>query len=409
MDEEEPTPEYTLQQLISEVPEQLQCVIDDYTFYLLWKSICDNGRNYVDNTRFPGVNFRGFLEERYKITFISRNNLTGVLNIYNCYTSVSELGLWRLCFTKEERPQALNKFNNYIQATTIDIRLQQFFYEHYQDLQYVPWHYVSSEFYFNRYRLIRHASPVNTNGAIPCKQATAYENRLINAGRSKLLEHPTTRDEMSEKLRNEYDILNYHPIFAYDVDFHVAEETNNIKGKIEIYNIVTRNKINGKILYFNVIYFNIICGPESSSTNHVGASIINIVDNETKIMQFGLPDFYYSEKSTNDSQKYVTKPLNYRRGARSWNLPIIDFNNSLYILSTDLTTPFFPLAEFIKRKTDRKQLLQTLKQPFQSFNRTVLRFSGSEKAGAEVGGKKKTRKLKRQKKIRKNKKSRKLM
>ena len=61
MDEEEPTPEYTLQQLIREVPESLQCVIDGYTFYLLWKSICDNGTNLVDVTLFPGFEYNGFI------------------------------------------------------------------------------------------------------------------------------------------------------------------------------------------------------------------------------------------------------------------------------------------------------------------------------------------------------------
>ena len=324
------------------------------------------------------------------------------MNIYNCYTSVSELGLWRLCFTKEENPHALNKFNNYIQATIIDIRLQQFFYEHYEDLKYVPLHYVSSKFYFNRYRLISNNSPLNPNGAIPCKQVTAYENRLINnVGRSKLLEPQTTRDLMSDKLRNEYEIVEYISLFAYDVNFHVAEEINNIEGKIEIYNIVTQNKINGKILHFNVMYFNINCGPKSSFTNHVGASIINIVDNEAKIMQFGLLDFYYSENSRFDSQKYVTKPLNYKDGAERWELPIIDFNNSLYILSTDLSNPFFPLAEFIQQKTIAPPAAEDA-----MANMTVV--SGSEKADAKAGGKRKTRKLKRQK-IRKNKKSRKLM
>ena len=404
MDEEEPTPEYTLQQLIREVPESLQCVIDGYTFYLLWKSICDNGTNLVDETLFPGFEYNGFIEERYKITFISRNNasISINLNIYNCYTSVSELGLWRLCFTKEENPHALNKFNNYIQATIIDIRLQQFFYEHYEDLKYVPLHYVSSKFYFNRYRLISNNSPLNPNGAIPCKQVTAYENRLINnVGRSKLLEPQTTRDLMSDKLRNEYERVEYISLFAYDVNFHVAEEINNIEGKIEIYNIVTQNKINGKILHFNVMYFNINCGPKSSFTNHVGASIINIVDNEAKIMQFGLLDFYYSENSRFDSQKYVTKPLNYKDGAERWELPIIDFNNSLYILSTDLSNPFFPLAEFIQQKTIAPPAAEDA-----MANMTVV--SGSEKADAKAGGKRKTRKLKRQK-IRKNKKSRKLM
>ena len=152
--------------------------IDDYIFFLLWKSVGDSGLNYQETARFLPTNYGGFIEDRNKITFISKNKLTNERNIYNCYTSVSELGLWRLCFNHPRNPAAVAKFDQYIQATVIDIRLQRFFYENYRNLDFVPLQYINSELYFNRFRIIRNESLINPNGAIPCKE---YEQPEIDA------------------------------------------------------------------------------------------------------------------------------------------------------------------------------------------------------------------------------------
>ena len=93
-------------------------IIDDYKFTLISKTEASSKGYY--NKNYHTI----ILEERKKVVITSQNIKTGEEKRFFAYTSVSQLGTWRLCIL--EPNNRLNKFDNYIQATLIDIRLQNF-------------------------------------------------------------------------------------------------------------------------------------------------------------------------------------------------------------------------------------------------------------------------------------------
>ena len=106
--------------------------IDNFKFTLISKSVPDN-RGYIlsfDKTK-------GILEDRKKIMFQSQNLTTSITQNYNAYTSVSELGMWRLCFLEPTNVSSIYKFDNYIQATLLDIRLQLFINNNFDLLPFI--------------------------------------------------------------------------------------------------------------------------------------------------------------------------------------------------------------------------------------------------------------------------------
>ena len=107
--------------MTSLVNDRFSITIDKFSFTLISKSVPDS-KAYL----FSFDKTKGLIEDRKKIMFQSRNLITSATQTYSAYTSVSELGMWRLCLLQSNNINNFYKFDNYIQATFLDIRLQNF-------------------------------------------------------------------------------------------------------------------------------------------------------------------------------------------------------------------------------------------------------------------------------------------
>ena len=152
----------------------LSIIIDDYKFTLISKTDASSKGYY--NKNYHTI----ILEERKKVVITSQNIITGEQNRFYAYTSVSQLGTWRLCIL--EPNNRLNKFDNYIQATLIDIRLQNFINMNFDLLPYAESsdtftskltstqiaQVTSSDKSQQTANAFKYEEDVNPNGAISC-------------------------------------------------------------------------------------------------------------------------------------------------------------------------------------------------------------------------------------------------
>ena len=94
----------------------------------------------------------------------------------NLYTSVSELFCWRLCFNNRD---SIYKFDNYIQATIIDFRLQKYIWNHFDKFPYIQENesniapkYINN-FLYDNIKLQNDLDKLNYESSV-------YEKNLIN-------------------------------------------------------------------------------------------------------------------------------------------------------------------------------------------------------------------------------------
>ncbi len=88
--------------------------IDNFEFYLISKSIVSEDITY------------------HKVQLSSRNLTTEEKKMFYAYISQSG-GIWRLC-SKFHQDSMIDKYDNYIQSTILDMRLQKFIFENYDKL-----------------------------------------------------------------------------------------------------------------------------------------------------------------------------------------------------------------------------------------------------------------------------------
>ena len=129
---ENPTSLYDVKFTFAEPDNKLakpQIQINNYIFTLISKSVGndDEANSYM----FGETNI---IEDRNKVIFSSLDTITGNTIINSAYASVSDGGLWRLCYFINNKP---DKFINYLQDTQIHIELQQFIYKHFDSLDFV--------------------------------------------------------------------------------------------------------------------------------------------------------------------------------------------------------------------------------------------------------------------------------
>ena len=93
--------------MASLVDDRFSIIIDNFKFTLISKSIPDFKAYIYSFNRSTG-----FLEDRKKIMFevyqVSSKRLIGG---YSAYTSVSELGIWRVCFLEPGQHERIYKFD----------------------------------------------------------------------------------------------------------------------------------------------------------------------------------------------------------------------------------------------------------------------------------------------------------
>jgi len=106
-------------------------IIDNYKFNIIGKSINDNDPEYSNYYQSATHNLTQ-IEDRNKLRIESEDLTTGNKISYSLYTSVSEMFCWRLCLEVPHKPGTIDKFDNYIQATLIDLRLQKYIWDNFE-------------------------------------------------------------------------------------------------------------------------------------------------------------------------------------------------------------------------------------------------------------------------------------
>ena len=313
--------------MASLVDDRFSIKIDIFQFTLISKSVPDS-KGYL----FSFDKTKGLFEERKKIMFQSRNLTTNQRQIYYAYTSVSELGLWRLCFLQSNNLNALYKFDNYLQSTLLDVRLQIFINDNFDLLPFVSKkdatgirYILSAEMKRQHPEIIKdytYINGINPNGIISClptqpKQRIDIENRFIQL----FPEGLRTFAQKSGFLEENYNLIedSFQKISEYNI------QLDNFQAHVEIYEILATRKeeslyddSNGIVFQIGKFILDVI--PLEEDIHREGYYIFNMKLPDSKINEYGLYDRYISGTCINpfrdsisyySEEDYVTKPINY--------------------------------------------------------------------------------------------------
>lgn len=307
--------------------DRFSITIDNFKFTLISKSVPDS-KGYL----FSFDKTKGVVEERKKIIFQSRNLTTSQTQIYYAYTSVSELGMWRLCFLQSDNVNALYKFDNYLQSTLLDIRLQIFINDNFDLLPFVSKrdatgirYILSPEMKRQHPEIIKdytYTDGINPNGIISClptqpQQRIDIENRFIPL----FPEGLRTFAQKSGFLEENYNLIedSYHKISEYNI------RLDNFQAHVDIYEILATRKeeslyedTNGIVFQLGKFILDVI--PLEEGIHREGYYIFNMKLPDSKINEYGLYDRYISGTCINpfrdsisyySEDDYITKPINY--------------------------------------------------------------------------------------------------
>jgi len=311
------------------VDDRFSIMIDNFKFTLISKSVPDS-KAYLFS--FDETKTQGTFSDRKKIMFQSQNLTTSKKQIYNAYTSVSELGMWRLCLLQSNNVDNFYKFDNYIQATLLDIRLQIFINMNFDLLPFVSKrdatglkNILSAEMKRLYPEIIKdyaYISGINPNGIISClptepQNLIDIENRFIPLFPAGL----KTLEQKSSFLEENYNLIqdSYHKISEYNI------QLDNFQAHVDIYEILAT--IKEESLYegpnnivFQIGKFILDVIPLEEGIHREGYYIFNMKLPESKINEYGLYDRYISGTCINpfrdsvsyySEDDYITKPINY--------------------------------------------------------------------------------------------------
>jgi len=309
------------------VSPTLSVDIDDYRFTLISRTIGD-GNVYMYDSR------NGFLEDRNKVVIESEKIETREKQRFYAYTSVSELGIWRYCIAN--RTGHLQKFDNYIQATLLDIRLQSFINEHFRSLPF-------AETKDTHTRPQLKDSTVNPNGAISCLSDpdtfTRVSGRILNRWIPIFPPNLLRIEDKSNFLRSNYHLLP--DSFERKIEYQVS--LDNYTANVEIHEITATRKTGlpqgaqsllPEAIVFQIGKFNLHV--EEHNIHREGYYIFNINLPSNRINEFGLYTNYISGTCQNPFSKavykteddYISKALNYKEQPTADNYKQIDQSNA---------------------------------------------------------------------------------
>ena len=394
--------------MASLVDDRFSIIIDDFKFTLISKSMPDF-KAYI----YSFNKSTGFIEDRKKIIFevyqVSSKRLIGG---YSAYTSVSELGIWRVCFLEPGQNERIYKFDNYIQATLIDIRLQIFINANFDLLPFVTVKDATGTKKIYPPEVLRaypdiandytYIDGVNPNGAIGCVPAetdslTNISNRFIRLFERGLI----TIQQKSTFLEENYNLIqeSYIKITEYDT------QLDNFQAHVEIYEIQAIKKKESRLntplnIVFQIGKFILDVIPVEERIHREGYYIFNMKVPEAKINKFGLYDHYISGTFINPFQDkasyrreedYITKPLNYIEQPVGDKYPqaaitgneIENIKSRYYFFTAYKNEIQFPI----------KQIIQ--------FSRAVAATSLPKSQSKSLGGYKRSKKRRKSRKTRK--------
>ena len=300
----------------------LSIIIDDYKFTLISKTVASSKGYYSINQQIV------IIEDRNKVVITSEKNGSGEKKRFYAYTSVSQLGTWRLCII--DLKNNLIKFDNYIQATLIDIRLQNFINMNFDLLPYSE----SSDTFTRRLvaneinsiiksgeqinDVFNYQEGVNPNGSISCwfnRDISSMINRRWVPIFSPFL---IKMKDKSNFIESNYDLIrdSLKKILVFDIKLDVY------KGNVEMYEITATKKkhIFNPIISENIVFqigkFSLDLSVKGEKRE--GYYIFNMREPSTKINCYGLYTNYISGTGQNpytnasiEEDNYISKPLNY--------------------------------------------------------------------------------------------------
>jgi hypothetical protein len=341
----------------------MEIIIGDFTFELKSKTVADN-KGYI-TTHFQGDESymnNPFVETRNKVMFESyptgRNNEKKILY---AYTSISELGLWRICYVQGE---TLLKFDNYTQATMLHLRLQTFINDNYDSLPF-----TTSEFTFSR-RIISEDEPIfyvdipeyndsiNPHGVIACTSPEEIDEELIQ-NRYIPFFHSSARTITS---KSDYFVEMGFSLVSTDYLFELNVTLDNIHVIMEMYRVkVNTSEPESEIkeIIMEIGKYNITHTDE----HRTGYYICNMIIND-EINQYGLYSTYISGSANNPpratEESYTSKPLEYITQAKKYKNNTTDtkeqnLNHPIYSYMGYRHQNIFPICQLSESKGGKKR------------------------------------------------------
>jgi hypothetical protein len=297
--------------------------IDDYIFTIINKKFIKNENGDI---------------LRFFIDYKSKNKISSEEINLTAYTSVSELGCLRVCFRSNSNHHRIDKFDNYVQSTILDLRLQKFIIS---NLDLIPEIQFSEEFpcpvknnisskiiknrildlnvvdnepIYIKLDLPKHISPPieQTMFGPPSLQAPSYTYEIDipwNENNFDIIDSKNNSVEKTTKISDlKIDLLTYETIL------------DNIKINNNLFGIRIKNKLNNSIIIIIIGYckIDIDANDEHPSIHKEGYYIMNLIPDDYKINSYGLYDKYYNGSHDelhgmyNPVMYYVTKPLEYK-------------------------------------------------------------------------------------------------
>lgn len=363
----------------SVLANRLTIDIDDYRFTLISKTNGD-GKAYMYDLK------NGFVEDRNKVVIESEKiENPGEKQRFYAYTSVSELGIWRFCIANQKGH--LQKFDNYIQATLLDIRLQSFINENFHSLPF-------AEFKDTRTRPELKDSTVNPNGAISCLSDfdtfTRLSGRISNRWIPIFPPNLLRIEDKSNFLKSNYNLL----ADSFERKINYAISLDNYTANVEIHEITATRKTETKELPESIVFqigkFNLDVAEHN--IHREGYYIFNIILPSTKINEFGLYTNYisgtcqnpYSKSYSNLEDNYISKALNYKEQPKAdnykqteqTNTEIENIHSEHYFFTAYKNDTIFPIEEIRgfrggRRNTKTKNKKRKQKRKTKTKNKRV--------------------------------------
>jgi hypothetical protein len=279
--------------MVSHVSSKNSIIIDNFTFIIISK--------LVDNF------------QRFYIRYISINNYTQKKVKLYASTSISEIGCWRLCIFKEDG--LTEKYDNYIQSTILDFRLQNFIWSVFEKLPETKLSESDKKITTNlcpKIKILYLTDIINsrklTLNKFPYyKYDKIHGNKMINNNYYDIV------DDDNKPITNSRDILRTKIHFTnYEINM------GSFRIKNEIFGIRIRNKIDGLVIIVQIGKFNLIKEIDDEIIEKHGYFPINLIPLDFTINILGLYSIFYEEfedKYTiykRPDEHYITKVLDYK-------------------------------------------------------------------------------------------------
>jgi hypothetical protein len=346
----------------------MEISIDRFTFVLISKTVADN-KGYI-TTHFQGdesIYNNPFTETRNKVIFESyptgRNHEKKILY---AYTSISELGLWRLCYIQGE---TLLKFDNYTQATLLHIKLQQFINDNFDKLPFATDTFsrkiIHEDIEIYGVDIPEYTEGINDYGAIACISPEDIdeeniENRYISFFPS---------SARSIKSKSDYFKDNGFKVESMDYLFTINVTLDDINVNMEMHRVTVSSN---ETIIMEIGKFNI-----SHVVTKSGYYICNMIKSD-EINPYGLYSNYISGTAINPpkgtEESYTAKPLEYIKQAKKYRdgtTKMVEQNlyHPVYEYMGYRRQDIFPITQLPEGKGKKKEKRKTKKPKYKNSKR----------------------------------------